>query len=146
VFIPTFIIVSIITNGAIPIGINLVLFIPALLFGLLINFCIDFLVGTICLYTESTWGVDAAKDVIVLLLSGAVIPLAFFPDRFRIIAEFLPFQAIYNIPLKILTGRASSLDEVLPMFATQFFWVMVMFIISGLFWKKSIKIITINGG
>jgi len=145
ILLPTFIIVSIITGFAIPLGLNLVLFLPALLLARLISYYIDFFVGTICLYTESTWGVDMAKEVLILLMSGAVIPLAFFPNGLRQAAEFLPFQAIYNIPLQILMGRA-TMGEILPMFGVQLFWVAFMYAASGLFWKKSIKVITINGG
>jgi ABC-2 type transport system permease protein len=145
-FIPTFIIVSIITSWAIPLGLNLLLFMPGLIFALLINYFIDFFVGTICLYTESTWGIETAKEVVVLLLSGAVIPLAFFPGAFRQVVEYLPFQAIYNIPLQLLTNDSLNTAQILSMYGVQLFWMAVMFIISGLFWKKSIKIITVNGG
>jgi len=143
---PTFVIVSIITNFAIPLQLNLLWFIPALVLARMISFYIDFFVGTVCLYTESTWGIDMAKEVLILLMSGAVIPLAFFPDWLRTIAEFLPFQAIYNIPLQILMGRATTASELLPMFGVQLFWVAILHLASGLFWKKSVKIITVNGG
>ena len=146
IFLPTFVIVSIITGGAIPLGLNLLYFMIALFFGLLINYYIDFFVGTICFYTEATWGVDAGKNIIVMLMSGAVIPIAFFPEGFRRVAEFLPFQAIYNVPLRILMGHNSGTTEILTMFAVQIFWIAVMYIISSLFWKKSITKITINGG
>jgi len=145
IFVPTFIIVSIITGFAIPLGVNLLLFLPALLFARVISYYIDFFVGTICLYTESTWGINMAKEVLVLLMSGAVIPLAFFPDWLRQVAEFLPFQAIYNIPLQIMLGQVTTF-ETLPMFGVQLFWIGVMYVISGVFWKQSIKTITINGG
>ena len=122
------------------------LFIPAVFFGLLINFYINFLVGTVCLYTESTWGVDSAKDVVVLLLSGAVIPLAFFPEGLRQAMMYLPFQAIYNTPLQILLGHTVSYREIAVMYGIQLFWIAFMYVVSGLFWNKSIKRITINGG
>jgi ABC-2 type transport system permease protein len=146
IFLPTFVIVGFITDWAVPINLNLLLFIPALLFARMISFYLDFFVGTICLYTESTWGVDMAKEVLILLMSGAVIPLAFFPDWLLRIAEFLPFQAIYNIPLQILMGRVFSVREVLALYGIQLFWVAFMYVAGGLFWRQSIKRITINGG
>lgn len=146
IFIPTFVIINIITNGAISIGINLLFFIPGLVLGLVINYFIDFFVGTICLYTESTWGINIAKEVIVLLLSGAMIPIAFFPDILRKISSFLPFQAIYNMPLRLLIENQLSATERISMISTQLIWAALFFVISGLFWKKSIKVITINGG
>ena len=146
VLLPTFVIVSVITGWAIPLGLNLVLFFPALLFALLVSYYIDFFVGTICLYTESTWGINTAKEVVVLLLSGAVIPLAFFPEGLRRVMEYLPFRAIFDIPLQILMGRTTGWSQVLSMYGVQLIWIVVMYILGGLFWKKSIKIITINGG
>ena len=56
-FIPTFIVVMIITKGAIPMGLNLVYFLISTVFALIVNFNIEMIVATICLYTESTWGI-----------------------------------------------------------------------------------------
>lgn len=145
-FMPTFLIVLFFTWGKITIGINLVFYVLSLILALIINFCIDFLVGTICLYTESIWGTNIMKEVVVLLLSGATIPLAFFPETLRKIVEMLPFQAIYNLPLTILTSNNTDPSGYFQAIAIQFFWVVVMIILSALFWKKSIKVITVNGG
>ena len=74
-FIPTFIVVMIVTKGAIPLGLNLVWFLIATVLALIINYNIEMLVAPICLFTESTWGINIVKETIVLLLSGASIPL-----------------------------------------------------------------------
>ncbi|HHX57340.1 MAG TPA: hypothetical protein GX710_04915 [Clostridiales bacterium] len=145
-FMPTFLIVLFITWGKIAIGINLIFFLLSLVFASIINFCIDFIVGTICLYTESVWGTNIMKEVIVLLLSGATIPLAFFPDTLRKIVELLPFQAIYNLPLTVLTSKNTNLSGYFQAIGIQLFWVIIMILISRLFWKKSVKVITVNGG
>jgi ABC-2 type transport system permease protein len=146
IFAPTFVIIGFVTNWAIPFGVNFLLFFPALFLARVISYYIDFFVGTISLYTESTWGINMAKEVLVLLMSGAIIPLAFFPDWLGQIAVFMPFQAIFNIPLQILLGRATTAAELATMFGTQLFWVAFMYIVGELFWKQSIKKITINGG
>lgn len=145
-FMPTFLIVLFITWGKIAIGINLIFFLLSLVFASIINFCIDFIVGTICLYTESVWGTNIMKEVIVLLLSGATIPLAFFPDTLRKIVELLPFQAIYNLPLTVLTSKNTNLSGYFQAIGIQLFWVIIMILVSRLFWKKSVKVITVNGG
>ena len=67
-FLPTFIAVSLITKGAIPLGINLLWFMVSLILALIVNFNIEMLVAPICLYTESTWGINIVKETIVLLL------------------------------------------------------------------------------
>ena len=145
-FLPTFIVVSIVTHGAIPLGINLVFFMISVVMAISINYSIDFFVGTICLYTQSIWGINIMKQVIVLLLSGATIPLAFFPETLKNIMYYLPFQSIYNAPLSILLDGDPSVETLLTTLGTQLFWTVAMLVISKLFWKASVKQITVNGG
>lgn len=145
-FIPTALIVYFITNGAIHLGINLIFFLVSVFFGLMINFYIDFFVGTICLYTESIWGINIMKEVIVLLLSGATIPLAFFPETFKNVVMVLPFQAIYNTPLNLLISNDLDNIERLKMLGIQLLWVFILSLVTKLFWNKSVKQITVNGG
>ena len=145
-FLPTFVIVYIITKGSFALGVNLIVFIISVCISVMINFFIDFFVGTICLYTQSIWGVNIMKEVVVALLSGATIPLAFFPDKLHAFANLLPFQAIYNAPLQILIDRSLDGKDYLTMLGKQFFWVIVMLVISRCFWNLSKRVITVNGG
>ncbi|MBQ7582722.1 MAG: ABC-2 family transporter protein [Lachnospiraceae bacterium] len=146
VFLPTFIVIEIVTKGAVVIGLNLVFFVAAVIMGVVINYNIDLFVGTICLYTESIWGINIMKQVIVLLFSGATIPLAFFPQKMQEIAYRLPFQSIYNTPLRILLMQTVDLHEVAGMLLLQLFWCVVLTIFTSLFWRVSIRQITVNGG
>ena len=145
-FLPTFLIVCIVTHGAVPLGINLLFFVISVIMAICINYSIDFIVGTICLFTESIWGINIMKQVIVLLLSGATIPLAFFPDKLRAVVEMLPFQSIYNAPLSILLDAHPEPKELALTLGTQLMWCVVMTAISKLFWKVSLRQITVNGG
>lgn len=143
---PTFLIVCIFTGWTIPLGWNLPVFAAALFLSLLLNFSIDFIVGTICLYTQSFWGINMVKEVIILLLSGATVPLAFFPETFRRIASFLPFQAMYNLPLQILISRTFTWADYARALGVQLFWIIVLVIAGRLFFRQASKIITVNGG
>ena len=146
-FIPTFIIVEIITGGYIHIGINILFYLVAATLCMLINFAIDIFVGTICPYTQSTWGINIMKEVVVLFLSGATVPLAFFPETLRKIVMFFPFHAIYNTPLTFLTkGPELSLAESFIMVGEQAAWAIVLILIGKIFWKLSERVITVNGG
>ena len=145
-FLPTFIVVTAVTNGAIPLKINLLYFILSVVMAVIINYSIDFIVGTICLYTESIWGINIMKQVIVTLLSGATIPIAFFPEPLKSIVLYLPFQSIYNAPLTLLLDGSPETEDLLMILGTQLFWCIVMTAASKLFWKVSIRQITVNGG
>jgi len=145
-FLPTAVIVYFVTKGAIHLGSNLLFFLVSVFLGLVINFFVDFFVGTICLYTESTWGINIMKEVVVLLLSGATIPISFFPETLAKVVMFLPFQAIYNTPLSLLIKHQMPAGSRFGMLGLQLFWVIVLAVITDLFWKKSVKQITVNGG
>ena len=147
-FLPTFIIINILTNGSIALGVNLLFFVLSVVMALVLNFSVDMIVATICLYTESTWGINMVKECIVLLLSGASIPLAFFPAGLRKIVQYLPFRCIYDTPLSVLlqkdgytwgTGLASSL-------LLQLAWCVALGVAGTVFWRISLKKITVNGG
>lgn len=144
--IPTMIIIYLITSGGFALSFNLLFFSIALFIGMILNFFINFFVGIICFYTESIWGINIMKEVIVMLLSGASIPLAFFPDRLLYVVNRLPFQAIYNTPLTLLIDNSLSVSQRLNMIGIQLFWVLILIMISQIFLKISIKRITINGG
>ncbi|MBR5417235.1 MAG: hypothetical protein IK109_04270 [Clostridiales bacterium] len=147
-FVPTFIVVLIVTNGAIPMGINLLWFAVATVLALIVNFSMEMIVATICLYTESTWGINIVKETIVLLLSGASIPLAFFPKALRQVVDYLPFRAVYDIPLTILLEKndTNTIEGLLPMFGLQLAWALILTLAGTLFWNYSVKKITVNGG
>ena len=147
-FIPTFIVVLIVTHGAIPMGLNLLWFAVATVLALIVNFSMEMIVATICLYTESTWGINIVKETIVLLLSGASIPLAFFPEALRHVVDYLPFRAVYDIPLTILLEKndTNTIEGLLPMFGLQLAWALILTLAGTLFWNHSVKKITVNGG
>lgn len=147
-FLPTFIIISIVTHGAIALGVNLIFFIVSAAMALVLNFSVDMIVSTVCLYTESTWGINMVKECVVLLLSGASIPLAFFPAPLKAVVSCLPFRCIYDTPLNILlqkSGYTAGRDVVVQLLL-QFAWCVALALAGSLFWRVSLKKITVNGG
>ncbi len=145
-FIPTFIIVWVMTKGTIPMGFNLIYFLVAFAFSIITNYNIDFIVGTICLYTESIWGINIMKQMVVALFSGATIPLAFFPEKLATVVNFLPFKAIYDTPLTLLMTHNPDWRTVVLKLGGSLFWVIAVSLFSSIFWRVSVKQVTVNGG
>lgn len=147
-FLPTFIVVYIVTHGAIHLGLNVLLFAVSVVLALLVNFYIEMLVATICLYTESTWGINIVKESIVLLFSGATIPLAFFPDGLRVVVEYMPFRCIYDTPLNILLMKPgyTTGSGIWIMLSIQLVWCVILSLGAKAFWNFSVRRITVNGG
>ncbi len=145
-FLPTAIVVFIVSKGAIKLGSNLLFFVFSAGLSLVINFYINFMVGTICMYTDTIWGINIMKVVIVELFSGATVPIAFFPDSIKQIVLLLPFQTIVNTPLQLLLHPEFSLMERFTMLAPQITWFVILFFVSDWFFNISLRRITVNGG
>jgi ABC-2 type transport system permease protein len=81
-------------------------------------------------------------------LSGASIPLAFFPEKARLVLSYLPFRAVYDIPLSILLGKSGSdtWEGLAQLFALQIVWMVVLTLAGNLFWNQAVKKVTVNGG
>jgi ABC-2 type transport system permease protein len=127
-------------------GTSAVFFIPSMLLGIGIAFLLDYLVGIIAFYTESIFGITNAKGMLLMFFSGQLVPLAFFPAALRQVAMVLPFQAVINTPVSLLTDASLDIVSGLNMLLVQFIWVLVLIIISRLFFNRAVRKVTVNGG
>ena len=144
--IPTVLLLTLVFKVNISLGPGLALFPISLLLAFLISFYFDYFIGIMAFYTESVWGLSITKEVIVTTLSGALIPLQFFPDAIQKILLVLPFQAIYHTPLMMVTRPNQGWDVFLPMLAVQLLWVIVTLILTRLFYNQAIKVLRVAGG
>jgi ABC-2 type transport system permease protein len=127
-------------------GIGLAFLPIALLFAFLISFNLDYMVGTSGFYTESLWGISMTKEIVTTLLSGTLVPLQFFPEAIQRVLELLPFQAIYHVPLMLITSADLTFADCLRLLGTQVFWAVALFSISRLFFSRALRVLTVSGG
>jgi len=144
--IPTILILAFVFKVSISLGLGLVLFPLSLLLAFLISFCFDYFVGLLAFYTESSWGIATVKEILITVLSGALIPIQFFPESIQKVLLWLPFQAIYHTPLMMITRPTQGWETFLPMLGVQVVWVITLFILTRLFYNQAIKVIRIAGG
>ncbi len=144
--IPTILLMIFVFHIEIPLGIGLALFPFSLLLAYLLSFCFDYFVGLLCFYTDSVWGISMTKEIIITVLSGALIPLPFFPDAIQKILMWLPFQAIYYTPLTMVAQPSLGWRVFLPMLGVQLFWAIALFALTRLFYNQAVKVLRISGG
>ena len=129
-----------------PEGIQIILFSFCLLMGIIINFCVEFIVATICVYAESIWGINIFKDVIISLLSGTLVPLDFYPDWLLKIVNCFPFRFVYHNTIKVLLEANISYKDYPLLLGKQCLWTIALIIMMACFWKKASASIMVNGG
>jgi ABC-2 type transport system permease protein len=143
---PSILVAVFVFRAPLPLSWNLLAFLPAVAFAFLIGFNLDYLVGLTAFYTESIWGISMAKETLVLFLSGALIPLPFFPPGLRSAIAWLPFKSIYDTPLRILLGTAGDGLDIAGLYAVQLLWAAALIVLARLFFLRASRVITINGG
>lgn len=144
--IPTLILLFFVFSSEIPLGYNILFFIPSVLLAYFISFHIDYIVGITSFYTESIWGISATKEAVVMLLSGVLIPLPFFPEGIQNVLAFLPFQAIFNTPLTILISDGFSIHNYISKILIQCVWLIALHLLSRLYYERAVRVMTIAGG
>jgi ABC-2 type transport system permease protein len=123
------------------------LFFPvSLILAFIINFDLDYAVGLSAFYTESIWGISTTKEIIVSVLSGALLPLQFFPAAVQQVLMVLPFQAMFFTPLMMVTKPDQPAGVFLQMLLVQALWAAVTYAASRLFYNQAIKVLRVAGG
>lgn len=120
-------------------------FFISLLLGQTLKFSIQYLFSLICFYTDNAYGVLKGREIFTNFFSGALIPLAMFPEQIREVVNVLPFSGIVYIPCGIFIGTF-SMREVASAIIFQIFWCVILFIMGSVFWKKASSVLTVYGG
>ena len=106
---------------------------------------ISFLIGTCAVPLQSILSLIRAKFWLIELLSGLLIPIAFFPAPLRAISRWLPFEHIAYTPLQIYLGKLSPSESLLGV-GVSWVWVVILLWAGHLWWQRALRKITIHGG
>lgn len=121
------------------------LFLFSIFNALLLKFCIIYISGLLSFWTSTVIGVMWARTAIVNLLSGALIPIVFFPNWLRYLVELLPFQGIVHTPTAIYLDKVDSLQAVV-LIGVQLGWIILLWIVGKVIFWFALRRLTINGG
>lgn len=122
-----------------------VAFVASLAVGFVVNFFFDMIMATITFWTMEIFGVQLMFQFITTLLSGALVPLYFFPGAAQKVVLALPFAALYNSPLSIYIGRVHG-PEIWATIAGQILWAVVFGIFSIVLWRIGERRVVFQGG
>ncbi len=110
-----------------------------------VSFCFDWLYACLAFYSTETWGLGVVREAVSLLFSGALLPLAMFPDWLQRISDFLPFSKIIYTPVALLSGIL-PLSEAPQLWLAQISWLVGLLLASRWFFNFSVRKITVQGG
>ena len=126
-------------------GIIWIMFVISFIEGYLIRFFIELAFSFLSFWVLHIGGIRALFTFSISLFSGSVIPLWFFPEGVRFVADVLPFKYIYFVPCDIISNY-NGIEESCKYIFAQSIWVILSILIALLVWKKGKKKLVIQGG
>lgn len=120
-----------------------VLFVPSLACGILVGIAIDVLFGALTVaFEQPAWLLENVRAAAAALLSGSLLPLAFYPWGLGDVFGFLPFAAMAWAPLAIYTGTGDPL----PLLLMQVCWAVVLWAVADWLWRANRERLVGYGG
>lgn len=133
------------SGGALPGVFQLLLYFTSTFLSSLLMFSINYLFGLAAFYVEYIFGFIFAKEAVMRLLSGELIPLVFYPAALLSVFEWLPFAGIVYTPVMIYLGKYQG-DMIIKSVFIQVIWVGILLGTTQFVWNRAIKRLSILGG
>lgn len=145
VVVPFLFIATLLFSPAMPSPASLPSFFVTLLLGVTIHLLLSMVVGMLSLWYHEVWQIDRARSAAMWLLSGAWIPLWYFPPPADFLLQALPFHLVFFVPLSYLATGTGALPLGTAI-AMQLGWIVGLTLLLTYMWRAAITKITIQGG
>ncbi|MEG1002719.1 ABC transporter permease [Clostridium sp.] len=124
---------------------SIIIFVISVFLGFLINTYYSYLFGLLAFKFYNLWGIGQIANAIIMLISGSLIPLTFFPELVQKAFNFLPFSSMIYTPAMIYLNKLSTF-EIAKALILQVVWIIILIGLSKIMWNKVIDKLTIQGG
>lgn len=119
------------------------LFVVSLVLAVTVGLALDVFFGALTVALEQpVWLVDYVRTAIATLLSGALLPLAYYPWGLGDVFSWLPFAAMAWAPLAIFTGTGNAAT----LLASQAAWAVVLWPVADRLWRANREKLVGYGG
>jgi ABC-2 type transport system permease protein len=118
-------------------------FLVSLVLSIAVGTAVDFLFALLVVRSsENMWSFRMARDALVPVLSGAVIPLSLLPWSIGSTLAWLPFASMVAAPLRIYTGDG----DVARLLGLQAAWAVVLWLVTRRCWTRNASRMVSFGG
>jgi len=117
---------------------GILLAIPALLLGFMVNFLLSGVMTSIAFWTTRVYSINEFYFALFVLFSGQFVPLQLMPRAIQTIAQYLPFQLQIYLPIQLMQNRLSP-TEILQSFLVGIVWLVVASFLFRWVWRQGVK-------
>ncbi len=101
-------------------------------------FLLAFIIGLMAFFMIETHSLNGLKEQVTGLMSGYIFPLSLLPPELQQIFKYLPFAYYYNFPMQVYFNQISTREMLLGL-VIQSIWIVILYGICKLMWKKGTK-------
>ena len=124
-------------------ALNGILFALSMCLAVLVGLAMEVLFAAITVAMEQpVWLVEYIRTAVSTLLSGSLLPLAYYPWGIGNVFSFLPFAAMAWAPLAIFTDA----DDPLRLLTVQVLWAAILWPLSLMMWNSNREKLVGYGG
>lgn len=117
---------------------SLLVIIGMILLAFLIEFELSYLAGLIAFWTDEVDGIYTTMERVKKFFSGGYFPLSLLPLAFVNLSFLLPFAYSFFIPAQLYLGKM-DLHTGIKGIAVQLVWIMILFGVIRLVWRRGIR-------
>ncbi len=99
---------------------------------------LSYLVSLVTFWTDEVAGLFATIDRLRKFVSGGYFPLSLLPTLFVQVCYMLPFAYSFFVPTQLYLGKISLFDG-LKGLGVQVIWIILLYCIIKLVWKKGLR-------
>lgn len=122
-----------------------ILFLLILFVSIFLSVSISMIIHIIVFWTIDSKGILILFMTIAEIFAGGTVPLPFFPNILRKIAEILPFSYALDFPFRFYSGSI-PINQFVSNFLMEIGWTIICIVTGYLLLKRALKKVVIQGG
>ncbi len=117
----------------------------SMVLALMLGCAISNLMTISCLWTVAGDGMQRILPAVSMILGGANVPLAYFPDWSQSLLRALPFSGLVDTPFRFYLGMVPP-AEIAPRLLLQIVWTIILGLVGVLLASQGLKKVVLQGG
>ena len=113
--------------------------------AILLSCAITNFISITLMWTISGEGVSGFAPAIVMVFSGMIVPIPFFPEWAQTIIRILPFSGLVDTPYRLYLGHLPASDLGL-LFGHQLLWTFAFILLGRWMLSRGLRRLTVQGG
>ena len=124
---------------------QMALFAVSFVFAIALRFYVEYIFGMLVFWVRNDVYTRQLVGGLMIVFSGAAVPLWFYPDWLRTIGMFLPFGLMAFEPIQIFLATV-SISESLIILGRQALWLLGLWLIERFVWSRIKNNVFVQGG